>query len=57
MESTSPAGDSRLLACLGLVAREGASDLFLLAGASPTVKRQGLYVPISRQCWVPTTSA
>lgn len=49
MESTSSAADSRLLACLALVAREGASDLFLLAGASPTVKRQGLYVPISRQ--------
>lgn len=49
METTSAAGDSRLLACLALVAREGASDLFLLAGASPTVKRQGLYVPISRQ--------
>lgn len=49
MESTSPPGDSRLLACLALVAREGASDLFLLAGASPTVKRQGVYVSISRQ--------
>ena len=49
MENTSPTGDSRLLACLALVAREGASDLFLLAGASPTVKRQGLYVAISRQ--------
>ena len=49
MEETSPAGDPRLLACLALVAREGASDLFLLAGASPTVKRQGMYVSISRQ--------
>jgi len=49
MEVTPPVGDPRLLACLALVAREGASDLFLLAGASPTVKRQGVYVAISRQ--------
>ena len=49
MEATPPVGDPRLLACLALVAREGASDLFLLAGASPTVKRQGVYVSISRQ--------
>ena len=49
MEATPPVGDPRLLACLALVAREGASDLFLLAGASPTVKRQGVYVAISRQ--------
>lgn len=41
--------DNRLLACLALVAREGASDLFLLAGASPTIKRQGAYIAISRQ--------
>ena len=44
-----PYGDSRLLACLGLVARERASDLFLLAGAPPTVKRQGAFLPISQQ--------
>lgn len=49
MEANLPVGDPRLLACLALVAREGASDLFLLAGASPTVKRQGMYVAISRQ--------
>ena len=49
MDATPPVGDPRLLACLALVAREGASDLFLLAGASPTVKRQGVYVSISRQ--------
>lgn len=44
-----PYGDSRLLACLTLVARERASDLFLLAGAPPTVKRQGAFLPISQQ--------
>jgi twitching motility protein PilU len=44
-----PYGDSRLLACLALVARERASDLFLLAGAPPTVKRQGAFLPISQQ--------
>jgi len=49
MDATPPVSDPRLLACLALVAREGASDLFLLAGASPTVKRQGVYVSISRQ--------
>ena len=51
IEPTSPApfGDSRLLACLALVARERASDLFLLAGAPPTVKRQGAFLPISQQ--------
>lgn len=48
MESTSQQGDNRLLACLALVAREGASDLFLMAGAAPTIKRQGIYVPVSR---------
>ena len=46
---TAPYGDSRLLACLALVARERASDLFLLAGAPPTVKRQGAFLPISQQ--------
>lgn len=51
IESGSPApfGDSRLLACLALVARERASDLFLMAGAPPTVKRQGAFLPISQQ--------
>lgn len=49
MEPTSLPVDNRLLACLALVAREGASDLFLLAGASPTIKRQGVYSPIARQ--------
>ncbi len=53
MEHTPPQGDARLLACLALVAREGASDLFLMAGAAPTIKRQGLYVPISRQVLSP----
>ena len=48
MESTSQQGDNRLLACLALVAREGASDLFLMAGAAPTIKRQGIYVPVAR---------
>lgn len=38
-----------MLACLALVARERASDLFLLAGAPPTVKRQGAFLPISQQ--------
>ena len=46
---TAPYGDSRLLACLALVARERASALFLLAGAPPTVKRQGVFLPISQQ--------
>jgi twitching motility protein PilU len=51
IEPTSPApfGDNRLLACLALVARERASDLFLLAGAPPTIKRQGAFLPISQQ--------
>ncbi len=51
LEARAPApyGDSRLLACLALVARERASDLFLLAGAPPTVKRQGAFLPISQQ--------
>lgn len=51
MESTphAPFGDRRLLACLALVVRERASDLFLLAGAPPTVKRQGAFLPISQQ--------
>jgi twitching motility protein PilU len=48
-KAPAPYGDSRLLACLALVARERASDLFLLAGAPPTVKRQGAFLPISQQ--------
>jgi twitching motility protein PilU len=47
--SPAPFGDSRLLACLALVARERASDLFLMAGAPPTIKRQGAFLPISQQ--------
>ena len=41
--------DARLLACLALVVRERASDLFLLAGAAPTIKRQGAFLPIAQQ--------
>ena len=43
----SPSPDPRLLACLALVARERASDLFLMAGAAPTIKRQGAFIPIA----------
>ena len=32
-----------------LVARERASDLFLMAGAAPTIKRQGAFIPIAQQ--------
>ena len=50
MESTNKpgtfAGDSRLLSYLALMAREHASDLFLFAGAPPTLKRQGDFTPI-----------
>ena len=45
----SPSADPRLLACLAFVARERASDLFLLAGAQPTIKRQGAFAPIAQQ--------
>ena len=45
----SPSADPRLLACLAFVARERASDLFLLAGAPPTIKRQGAFAPIAQQ--------
>ena len=45
----SPSPDPRLLACLALVARERASDLFLMAGAAPTIKRQGAFIPIAQQ--------
>lgn len=46
--SATPAGDDRLLSCLAVMVREGASDLFLLAGAPPTIKRQGAFVPITQ---------
>lgn len=46
MNSVISAGDGRLLSCLALMVRENASDLFLLAGASPTLKRQGAFIPI-----------
>ena len=45
----SPSPDSRLLACLALVTRERASDLFLMAGAAPTIQRQGAFIPIAQQ--------
>ena len=45
----SPPPDPRLLSCLALVARERASDLFLMAGAAPTIKRQGAFIPIAQQ--------
>jgi len=41
-------GDSRLLSYLALMARERASDLFLLDGAPPTLKRQGDFTPITQ---------
>lgn len=40
--------DSRLLSCLALTVREEASDLFLLAGAPPTIKRQGMFLPVEQ---------
>ena len=39
-------GDPRLLSCLGQMVQEGASDLFLTAGAPPTLKRQGAFMPL-----------
>ena len=48
MDSQTPAADGRLLSCLALMVREGASDLFLLAGAPPTLKRQGAFLPITK---------
>lgn len=41
-------GDSRLLSYLALMARERASDLFLLDGAPPTLKRLGDFTPITQ---------
>lgn len=40
--------DSRLLSCLALTVREEASDLFLLAGAPPTIKRQGVFLSVDQ---------
>jgi twitching motility protein PilU len=48
MDSVTPAADSRLISCLALMVRESASDLFLLAGAPPTLKRQGSFLPITK---------
>ncbi|MFN9727332.1 PilT/PilU family type 4a pilus ATPase [Acidovorax sp.] len=45
--------DPRLLACLAVLVRERASDLFLMAGAKPTIKRQGLFVPLGQQLLTP----
>ena len=46
---TSPTPDPRLLACLSVVVRERASDLFIMAGAPPTLKRQGVFVAMGQQ--------
>ena len=53
MDSQTPAADGRLLSCLALMVREGASDLFLLAGAPPTLKRQGAFMPIGKSSVTP----
>lgn len=45
---SAPKGDERLLACLSVMVREGASDMFLLAGAPPTIKCQGVFVPVTK---------
>ncbi|WP_119965375.1 PilT/PilU family type 4a pilus ATPase [Simplicispira lacusdiani] len=47
MDLQTPAGDPRLLSCLAQMVREGASDLFLTAGAPPTLKRQGAFTAIA----------
>ena len=41
--------DARLLSWLAMTAQSGASDLFLLAGAPPTVKNRGEFHPLSAQ--------
>jgi twitching motility protein PilU len=41
-------GDARLLSYLAFMVREGASDLFVLVGAPPTIKQQGAFIPISQ---------
>lgn len=46
MAFQNPTGDPRLLAYLAQMVREGASDLFLTAGAPPTLKRQGVFTAI-----------
>lgn len=40
------AEDNRLLTYLAQTVNEGASDLFLLVGAPPTLKRQGSFIPL-----------
>ncbi|MFN7856318.1 MAG: PilT/PilU family type 4a pilus ATPase [Acidovorax sp.] len=45
--------DPRLLKCLDVMVRERASDLFMMAGAKPTIKRQGMFVPLGRQPLTP----
>ena len=47
--ATVPSPDPRLLACLAVVVRERASDLFIMAGAPPTLKRQGVFVAMGQQ--------
>ena len=42
-----PLADARLLSCMQLAVREGASDLFILSGAPPMVKCQGAFVPLA----------
>lgn len=49
-KAPAPYGDSRLLACLVLVVRERASDLFVLTGAPPAVTRQGAFCPSVSRC-------
>ena len=46
MNEQPPSGDARLLSCLAQMVQEGASDLFLTAGAPPTLKRQGVFTQI-----------
>lgn len=43
MEKQAPAGDPRLLSCLAEMVRQRASDLFLMVGAPPTIKREGVF--------------
>ncbi|BEP93324.1 PilT/PilU family type 4a pilus ATPase [Acidovorax sp. A79] len=47
--AATPSPDPRLLACLAVVVRQRASDLFIMAGAPPTLKRQGVFVAIGQQ--------
>ena len=46
MDDLKHSGDPRLLSCLQQMVRAGASDLFLIAGAPPTLKRQGGFVTL-----------